>query len=55
MAWTLKKRALDDGLSEYYRSFIPGITHKQYCRYVEKAYEEEIVVKGHLKMLVLGH
>ena len=44
MAWTLKKRALDDGLSEYFRSFIPGITHKQYCRYVEKAYEEEIVL-----------
>ena len=44
MAWTLKKRALDEGLSEYYRSFIPGITHKQYCRYVEKAYEEEIVL-----------
>ena len=44
MAWTLKKRALDDGLSEYYRSFIPGITHKKYCRYVEKAYEDEIVL-----------
>lgn len=44
MAWTLKKRALDDGLSEYYRSFISGITHKQYCRYVEKAYEEETVL-----------
>ena len=44
MVWTLKKRALDDGLSEYYRSFISGITHKQYCRYVEKAYEEETVL-----------
>jgi hypothetical protein len=44
MAWTLKKKALDEGLSEYYRSFIPGITHKQYCRYVEKAYKEEIVL-----------
>lgn len=44
MAWKIPDGAFDEELAEYYLSFVPGVTYKQFVRYVKWAHEKEIVM-----------
>lgn len=44
MAWKIPDGAFDKELAKYYLSFMPGVTYKQFVRYVKWAHEKEIVM-----------
>lgn len=44
MAWEIPKSAFDETLAAYYLSFVPGVTYKQFVRYVQWSHENEIIM-----------